>query len=222
MLERKLIEVRLPNDMMCTEDTTTTTTTTNSKPKSNTFTACLPRHLYPLLQKCSVSLPVYLTYAHLRNSTFVVLRHGARHHATKNKARSGKAGASIEDDDCLSLPPPPPLVVAAARAGERFDVVGAYASLEGLEGGPEGEAEASTYLSWDVYAPSSSFKKSSPGPPLFSTCVTPFDSTLARGAAGRPGSGVGFDFVRGLAGEGGVKVCAVTDSGTVMVYDFKR
>ena len=95
MLERKLIEVHLPSHML--QDDSATSTSSSSL-LTNDYAPCTTRHLYPLLPLSLVSLPAYLTYAHLRNSTYVVLRHGSKDHAGRNRARDGKS-KDIKDDE---------------------------------------------------------------------------------------------------------------------------
>ncbi|GMI19060.1 hypothetical protein TeGR_g11252, partial [Tetraparma gracilis] len=82
---------------------------------------------------------------------------------------------------------------------------------------PPPEPPGST-LAFDVYAPSSTFSRAAPGPPLFSVPIYLFSSTSAPDPSLPSGSTVPFPEWRGLLCATPVHPAVVAASGTVMMY----
>jgi hypothetical protein len=117
--------------------------------------------LYSLLnQGDSVSLPVYLVYAHLRKQGFRVIRHTAHRRPI------------IESQCCADRD--------GSRTNQRIE--GADQSTKvrlALRNDAASAAAPSLFsLAWDVYEPNSQFKRSSPGLPDFYAAVALYNTPM--------------------------------------------
>jgi hypothetical protein len=116
--------------------------------------------LYSMLNReDTVSLSVYLVYAHLRKQGFRVIRHTPRRRAIiealeDSRNDSGSRGRSKGSDPST-----------LQRHALREDAASAVAPLLSA-------------LAWDVYEPNSRFKRSSPGLPDFYVAVVPYNSPM--------------------------------------------
>ena len=164
-----------------------------------------------LLSQSSLSLPIYLVYAHLRQQDFRVMRHSQAKQRILEKMRdqnSNKERQQQQQSKSFKIT----LRRAAAEAPPpQICDRGALASPPSL-------------LAWDVYQPSSRFSRSAPGLPDFYVAVTYYTS----GSIVAPGDGgpinqhhLCFQDLRALLEQcRGIplKVAAVSDSGTVVMY----
>ncbi|GMI02788.1 hypothetical protein TrVE_jg10618 [Triparma verrucosa] len=159
------------------------------------------KDLYSLLSPSGVSLMVYLTYSHLRSSTFIVLRHASSSFYGKNRSRD--TTVPITEDEKLNLPKLPSLVTSIPEDGSSL-----YLDCNDIP--------TNDHVAFDVYPPTSCFAKSNPGSTRFGVVVTPF---TARRIGGGFGSGLTFDYLNDLIRlEDDLKLSVVSEGGSVMIY----
>ncbi len=189
LMERKIIHVTIPISLKCPHPMSSSdgcgTADLPTPPTAQTY-ASLP-DMFSLLPASHVSIPSYIAYSTLRSQTYVPLRSPGD--MSWGDIHKSNRKATI---DTAQLPPPPICISPHPTETPGFstmdDPVPAY----------------------NVYAPSSTFKKSSPPPPDFTLYVTPY---LSGGEPGPPA-----DFMWMLDDD--AKVCVVGDSGDVVMYSI--
>ncbi|GKY97203.1 hypothetical protein MPSEU_000678700 [Mayamaea pseudoterrestris] len=153
------------------------------------------QQLYDKLHLLGVSWPAYLVYAHLRMQTYRVVRHTPTRRAILQEMQTYvTAHTSCNNGNFQTL-----------KRQLRLDAVQAVA--------PRVAAGESTILpAFDVYQPNSRFAKSCPGLPDFSIAITSYHHCQ-----------VHYEQWHALVSSSGaaaipVKIAAVSDSGTVLVF----
>jgi hypothetical protein len=156
-----------------------------------------------MLDSLHVSLPTYLSYAHLRSQDYRVLRHNEERLVWKDNTSSS---SSCRDDK------------RTRRTIIRTDD----------DATPQPRPSSSSMLllqrpSWDVYHPNTHFRKTNPGVPDFCVVVTTYNSSSSGGG------NVTFDQLQELLAyikddssrsttTSNLQIAAVADSGTVVMF----
>ncbi|KAL7556507.1 hypothetical protein ACA910_000970 [Epithemia clementina (nom. ined.)] len=128
-----------------------------------------------------LSLPIYLSYAHLRQQGYRVVRHSperrkilmAMEEDKRNPANKKRSPENNDDDNgadyygrCKK-----PFSVLKRELRDASCMVVPPAIGSGVDGGP-------LRLAWDVYPPDQNFSRSAPGLPSFSVLVTSYSEGM--------------------------------------------
>ncbi len=153
-------------------------------------------HLYDMLPKLQMSLPMYLVYAHLRDQDFRVLRHNPERYTILKQQ---------EDIKNLDNPVHCALDIRDLRYQVRVSVATASAPRmsQGIGGGLS--------IAWDVYQPSAEFAKTHPGFPDFYVAAAFFNVSFVHFCEIE-------DLMKHQCHGIPLKIATVSDSGTVVMF----
>lgn len=112
--------------------------------------------LYDMLEELGVSLPIYLTYAHLRAQDYRVLRHVAGSVAQVESSNGRNNSDAYEADETL-----------LQQQQQQIKQARRTVLLQTLDNDPSS-------IAFDVYQPDTAFRKTYPGPPHFVVAVASF------------------------------------------------
>lgn len=138
-------------------------------------------------------LSAYAVYSYLRSQSYVVLRHVPR--SGEKKAIGGITLKNCKHDSSQwsvrtrSLSTPPPFVIDISV---------------------DSSLPANDLIAYDVYAPSSQFRKTDPGPPDFCVMIVPFASPCRISLL--------FELGRGYIGDVPLRIATVSDGAVVIMY----
>ena len=159
-----------------------------------------PQELYSYLNHSKYGLPlsVYLTYAHLRQQGFRVVRHDPA------RFRILKTMQQLTDQDDLNSDNDQ---IESLKQLKKDLRATAAQTLEVFSNTCREELDSS--LIWDAYLPEVDFKRSAPGMPAFSVMVTPFANKC-----------LSFSQITNAIYQGGdrIKLATVSDSGIVVLF----
>lgn len=153
-------------------------------------------HLYDMLPKLQMSLPMYLVYAHLRDQDFRVLRHNPERYPILKQQENIKN---------LNNPVHCAVEVRDLRHQVRVSVATASAPRmpQGIGGGLS--------IAWDVYQPSAEFAKTHPGFPDFYVAAAFFNVSFVHFCEIA-------DLMKQKCHGIPLKIATVSDSGTVVMF----
>lgn len=204
------------------------------------------RDLYDLmLNQLNMPIGVYLSYAHLRNQDYIVIRHTTRRRelieemnvlakdVDQRKMEVGRKRKldqiessdnkeSTKDEDCrknivassekedkksgkVSQVEDESPKLKLAKVKKLFRELSCNAPMPQIW-----NKDVETSISYDVYNPDSSYKKSQPGLPSFYVAITPFSLPSPSFAAMK----AQIEYCKGIP----LKVCTVADGGTINMF----
>lgn len=244
--ERGLLEVYIEEEDIDLKKDSANTGKGLSKNDKKQLKIMSTRDLYDLmLNQLNMPIGVYLSYAHLRNQAYIVIRHTTRRRELieemnilakdvdqrkmevgrkrkldqiessdnkesiyeedcrkntvttleKEEKESGKESQVEEDSPKLKL----------AKVKKLFRELSYNAPMPQIW-----KNDVGTSISYDVYNPDSSYKKSQPGLPSFYVAITPFSLPSPSFATMK----AQIEYCKGIP----LKICTVADGGTINMF----